>query len=194
MDVYVTAKTIKKLREEKHMTQHDLAKQIDVSDKTISKWETARGLPDISLIEPLAKALGVSVIELLSGEYKINQNISCNVKRSKFYVCPVCGNIIHTTGAAVVSCCGITLPELEPEQVDEAHPMEVLYTDARHYVRMEHPMTKNHYISWMAYVTDGHFEMKKLYPEGNAEADFLCRGHGLIFGYCNRHGLFVQKV
>lgn len=194
MNVYVTAKTIKKLREERHMTQTGLAELIGVSDKAISKWETARGLPDISLIEPLAKALGVSVIELISGEYRINQNISCNVKRSKIYVCPVCGNIIHATGAAVVSCCGITLPELEPEQADEEHFMEVVDTDARHDVRMEHPMTKDHYISWMAYVTDGRFEMKKLYPEGSAEADFLGRGHGLIFSYCNRHGLFVRKV
>lgn len=51
------------------MTQIELARKINVSDKTISKWETGKGLPDISLIETLAKALNVSVIELMSGEY-----------------------------------------------------------------------------------------------------------------------------
>lgn len=194
MDAYITAKSIRTLREEKHITQNELAEKLGVSNKTISKWETARGLPDISLIEPLARALGVSVIELINGEYRTNENVSCNVKKSKFYVCPVCGNIIHTTGAAVVSCCGITLPEAEAEEPDPAHEWEVVYTDARHYVRMDHPMTREHHISFIAYVTDGHFEMKKLYPEGGAEADFLARGHGWLYAYCNQHGPFRKRV
>ena len=182
MDTYITARSIKRLREEKRITQSELAEKLGVSSKAVSKWETARGLPDISLIEPLAKALGVSVIELMNGDYRINENVACNLKKSKFYVCPVCGNVMHTTGAAVVSCCGITLPEAEPEEGDECH------------VSLSHPMTKEHYISFIAYVTDGHFEMKKLYPEGNAEADFLGRGHGLIIAYCNQHGLYQSRV
>ncbi|MGC2871795.1 helix-turn-helix domain-containing protein [Ihubacter sp. rT4E-8] len=194
MDTYITARSIKRLREEKRITQSELAEKLGVSSKAVSKWETARGLPDISLIEPLAKALGVSVIELMNGDYRINENVACNLKKSKFYVCPVCGNVMHTTGAAVVSCCGITLPEAEPEEGDECHKLTVSYTDSRHYVSLSHPMTKEHYISFIAYVTDGHFEMKKLYPEGNAEADFLGRGHGLIIAYCNQHGLYQSRV
>lgn len=194
MDTYITARSIKRLREEKQITQSELAEKLGVSSKAVSKWETARGLPDISLIEPLAKALGVSVIELMNGDYRINENVACNLKKSKFYVCPVCGNVMHTTGAAVVSCCGITLPEAEPEEGDECHRLTVSYTDSRHYVSLSHPMTKEHYISFIAYVTDGHFEMKKLYPEGNAEADFLGRGHGLIIAYCNQHGLYQARV
>ena len=198
MDTYVTARSVKKLREEKRMTQNELADQLGVSSKTVSKWETARGLPDISLIEPLAKALGVSVIELINGDYRINENAACNLKRSKLYVCPVCGNVIHAAGAAVISCCGITLPEAEAENGtedgDATHHLEVMYTDSRHYVKLSHPMTKEHYISFIAYITDGHFEMKKLYPEGSAEADFLGRGHGLIVAYCNQHGLYQVRV
>lgn len=198
MDTYVTARSVKRLREEKRMTQNELADQLGVSSKTVSKWETARGLPDISLIEPLAKALGVSVIELINGDYRINENAACNLKRSKFYVCPVCGNVIHAAGAAVISCCGITLPEAEAENGTEdgdvTHHLEVMYTDSRHYVKLSHPMTKEHYISFIAYITDGHFEMKKLYPEGSAEADFLGRGHGLIVAYCNQHGLYQVRV
>ena len=65
MNLYVTGNTIKQLREQKKMTQAELADKIDVSSKTISKWETAKGLPDISLLEPLSAALGVSVMELI---------------------------------------------------------------------------------------------------------------------------------
>ena len=74
MNTYITGATIKKLREMKGLTQQQLAEEIGVSSKAISKWETAKGLPDISLIEPLSKALGVSVMELMSGETVINKN------------------------------------------------------------------------------------------------------------------------
>ena len=68
MDKYVTGAVIRKLREDKKMTQEELAGKLFVSSKAVSKWETGQGFPDVSLIEPLAKALGISVIELLSGE------------------------------------------------------------------------------------------------------------------------------
>ena len=118
MDCYVTGGAIKRLRENKGITQQQLAEKIGVSSKAVSKWETAKGLPDITLIEPLAKALGVSVAELMSGERVVNGNTSANMLRAKFYVCPVCGNVLHSTGGAVISCCGITLPPLETEECD----------------------------------------------------------------------------
>ena len=71
MEQYVTGAAIKALREKKGLTQRDLAEQIGVSDKTISKWETGKGLPDITLLEPLSAALGISVTELLAGDRKI---------------------------------------------------------------------------------------------------------------------------
>ena len=74
-----------------HLTQLELANIIGVSDKTISKWETGKGLPDISLIEPLSKALKVSIIELMSGECITNHNRVSNMLKSKFSVCPICG-------------------------------------------------------------------------------------------------------
>ena len=106
MNTYVTGNTVKHLREKRNMTQAELAEKIGVSSKTISKWETAKGLPDISLLQPLSQALGISVIELMNGEHIVNNNISANMLRSKFYVCPICGNAIHTLGNALVSCCG----------------------------------------------------------------------------------------
>ena len=194
MNTYITGPTIKSLREAKGITQSDLAEKIGVSSQAISKWETAKGLPDITLIEPLSKALGVSVMELMSGDTVINRNVSCNLLRSKFYVCPVCGNIIHSSGEAVISCCGISLPPLEAEEVDENHEICIEKVEDENFVTVNHPMEKSHYISFIAYVTGDKMNLVKLYPEGNAETRFQLRGPGFIYIYCNKHGLMKQRI
>lgn len=194
MNTYITGTTIKHLREAKGLTQGELAERIGVSSKAVSKWETAKGLPDISLIEPLARALGVSVMELMSGDTVINKNISSNILRSKFYVCPVCGNIIRTTGETVISCCGITLPPLEAEDTDDEHIVTVEKTEDENFVTVLHEMTKNHFISFVAYVNSDSVQFIKLYPEGNAQARFRFRGRGYLYIYCNKHGLMKVKV
>ncbi len=194
MDNYITGTVIKKLREEKGITQSALAQMIGVSPKAVSKWETAKGLPDITLIEPLSNALGVSVMELMSGDTVINKNISSNMLRSKFYVCPVCGNVIHTTGEALVSCCGITLIPLEPEESDEEHNIEIEKVEDEYYVTVAHPMTKAHFISFMVHITTDRVQFQKFYPEGNAETRLSLRGRGYLYIYCNRHGLIKKKI
>ena len=193
MNTYVTGATIRQLREKRKLTQAELAERIGVSSKTVSKWETAKGLPDISLLEPLAQALGISVIELMNGEHITNRNISANMLRSKFYVCPVCGNILHSTGNAVVSCCGITLPPLEAEEPDADHAITIENVEDEHFVTIRHPMTKEHFISFVAFVTSDRIQLVKLYPEGNAETRLQLRGMGKIYYFCNRHGLFGTK-
>lgn len=194
MNHYITGTTIKKLREKKKITQAELGSILGVSDKTISKWETSKGLPDITLIEPLAKALDISILELFTGEYVTNQNISANIARSKLYVCPMCGNIIHTTGEAVISCCGIILPVLEAEEEEKDHTIQIEKVEDESFVTVHHEMTKEHYISFLAYLTSNKWEMVKLYAEGNAEARFSIRGHGIIYIYCNRHGLMKKRI
>lgn len=194
MNTYITGATIKDLREAKGITQQQLAERIGVSSKAVSKWETAKGLPDITLIEPLAKSLGVSVIELMSGETVVNKNMSANILRSKFYVCPVCGNAIHTTGDTVVSCCGIALPPLEAEDIDCDHSITVQKVEDEHFVAVNHEMTKTHFVSFIAYLTSDRIQFVKLYPEGNAETRFQLRGRGYIYIYCNKHGLMRIKV
>ena len=194
MNTYVTGTTIKQLREAKNLTQAELAEKIGVSSKTVSKWETAKGLPDISLLQPLAQALGISVIELMNGEHIMNKNISGNMLRCKFYVCPVCGNIIHSTGNTVVSCCGITLPALEAEEADDDHTVTIENVEDEHFVTIHHPMEKQHFISFVAYVTSDRLQLVKFYPEGNAETRLQLRGLGMLYYYCNRHGLFRKKA
>ena len=193
MNNYVTGAVIKQLREKCGMTQSELGERIGVSDKTFSKWETAKGLPDISLLQPLAQTLGVSVIELMNGEPIANKNISANLLRSKFYVCPVCGNAIHCSGDAVVSCCGVTLPALGAEEPDDNHSILIEAVEDEHFITIEHPMTKQHYISFIIFVTTDRFQMVKLYPEGDAQTRFRRHGHGFLYYYCNQHGLFKQK-
>ena len=74
MNQYVTGAAIKKLREKQQLTQAELAELLGVSDRTVSKWETGRGFPDITFIESLARFLKVSVVELFSGEEVENLN------------------------------------------------------------------------------------------------------------------------
>lgn len=193
MDKYVTGAVIRKLRENKKMTQEELADSLFVSSKAVSKWETGQGFPDISLIEPLAKALDISVIELFSGEDIQNRNRSSNMLKSRFYVCPVCGNAVRSTGEALISCCGITLPPLEPENTEPEHDIRVETVEDEYYVTIDHPMRKDHYISFLAAASDSRVQFAKLYPEGNAEARFKINGVRKFYAYCNRHGLFQLK-
>lgn len=193
MDKYVTGAVIRRLREKKKMTQEDLAGKLYVSGKAVSKWETGQGFPDISLLEPLAKALDISVIELLSGEDVQNRNRTFNMMRGKFYVCPVCGNVIRSTGEALISCCGITLPPVDPEPEDEEHRIHVETVEDEYYVTVDHPMTKDHYISFLVAVTDIGIQFVKLYPEGNAEARFKINRMRKLYAFCNRHGLFERR-
>jgi len=194
MDQYVTGAAIRRLREEKNMTQAELADRVGVSDKAVSKWENGKGLPDITLLEPLASVLGISTIELLSGDDIKNGNRSSNMLRSSFYVCPVCGNILHSMGETVVSCCGITLPPLASENFDEEHQLQVELVEDEWFVSMDHPMTKTHYISFLAVASEDRLQMVKLYPEGNAQARFKIGGMRYIYAYCNRDGLFRGRI
>lgn len=240
MTSYISGTSIRSLRERAQMTQRQLADQLGITDKAVSKWETGRGLPDITLVEPLAAALGVSVAELLSGEQIVNANRAGNLLRAKFYVCPLCGNVIHATGEASISCCGIALPALEvenavdgkipaaleslavasvhvasegqaaatsvsPDRVADssagaeaaaqsAHLPRVEVADGEVYLATEHPMGKDHFISFMAYVTTDQLFFRKLYSEQTADARFPYRGPGTLFAFCNRHGLFACRI
>lgn len=194
MNQYVTGAVIRELREKNKMTQLQLAERLGVSDKTVSKWETAKGYPDITLLEPIAAVFKISVTELISGNTVHNANVSANMLRSKFYVCPVCGNVIHSMGEAAIHCHGILLTPLEAEPADERHKIVIERVEDEYYVRIDHSMTKEHYISFAAAASSDEVQMVKLYQEGNAEARFKIRGVRRIFYYCNRDGLFSRSL
>lgn len=194
MNQYVTGTIIRELREKKGLTQAELAERLYVSDKTVSKWENAKGYPDISLLEPIANVFGVSVAELLSGRAVSNLNVSANMMRSKFYVCPVCGNVIHCMGEAVIHCHGVLLTPAQAEDADARHEITLESVEDEYFVRIEHDMTKAHYISFIAALSSDGLQMTKLYPEGAAEARIKARDLKRIYFYCNRDGLFFHEV
>ena len=194
MNQYVTGTVIKELREKHHLTQAELAKKLNVSDKTVSKWETAKGYPDLSLLEPIANVFGISIAELLSGYAVENVNVSANMLRSKFYVCPICGNIIHSMGEAVIHCHGVLLTPCQAEESDENHKILIERVEDEFYVQVEHEMSKQHYISFVAALSSDKIQMTRLYPEGNAETRFKINGVKKILFYCNRDGLFSINV
>lgn len=194
MSQYVTGAVIKALREKCHYTQAELAEKLNISDKTVSKWETAKGYPDISLLEPLSKVLGVSIAELLSGNAVNNVNVSANMMRSVFYICPVCGNIIHSMGEAVIHCHGILLTPCQAEEADKNHKIVIEEIEDEYFVHIEHEMTKQHYISFIAALSSDKIQMIRLYPEGKVEGRFKINGVKKFIFYCNRDGLFSVNI
>lgn len=194
MNQYVTGAVIKELREKNKLTQNELAAKLSVSDKTISKWETGKGYPDISLLEPIANVFGISITELLSGNTITNMNVSANMLRSKFYVCPVCGNVIHSMGEMTISCHGVQLLPEQAELSDENHMILIERIEDEYYVQIDHDMTKGHYISFVAALSSDGVQIIKLYPESKAETRLKIRGVKRIYCFCNRDGLFYIDV
>ena len=70
MDKERTGQLITELRKEKGLTQKQLAEALNVTDKAVSKWERGLSFPDISMLEPISQTLDISIMELLAGERK----------------------------------------------------------------------------------------------------------------------------
>ncbi|MDO4805746.1 MAG: helix-turn-helix domain-containing protein [Coriobacteriales bacterium] len=194
MDRYLTGATIRGLREKRGMTQVQLASLLSVSDKAVSKWETGAGYPDITLLEPIANALRVSVAELLSGLAVENANVSANMLRSRFYVCPICKNTVHAMGEAHISCHGIPLPPLVAEPAADEHAMHASCTGDELFVWADHDMDKRHHVVFVAAVSPDCVQVKRLYAEGPAEAHFRRSGVRDLYLYCNKDGLYSCRL
>ena len=147
MNAQTVGNIIKELREDKGMTQMQLAERLNVSDKTVSKWENGGGYPDITQIEPLIRTL------------IWNQFTAKKVK--------------------------------EP---DDAHMPTIENVEDEYYIRFNHPMTKEHYISFVAAVADNGVEIIKMYPESNPELRIRRSRTRYIYFFCNQHGMFRFKI
>lgn len=187
-----TGQLILQLRKEMNLTQKQLADTLCISDKTVSKWERDMGLPDISLIDPLAKALCVDQSRLLAGELGQNHADIGNMKRLHFYLCPHCGNLLTSTTHSTLSCCGRPLTPLEAQPCDPDHAPQITQVEYDDFITFSHPMSKDHFISFVAWVTDDRVLLVKLYPEQNAQVRFAQMRRGKLYFYCTRHGLFVK--
>lgn len=194
MDLTKTGKLIAQLRREKGLTQKNVADSLGICAKTDSKWETGHGFPDVSLISGLSQIFQVDITKLLEGEMpQINPEVG-NVKRTKFYVCEKCGNILTSTGKAEIVCCGRKLSPLTAKEADEAHKLNPQKIEDDYYITFFHPMTKEHYISFVSYVRFDRVLTVKLYPEQDAEVRFGQMRGGKLYYYCNTHGLFEITI
>lgn len=190
MDLSKTGNLIAQLRREKALTQKDVAKRLGICSKTVSKWETGHGFPDISLISQLSKIFEVDISKLLEGELPQIKTEAVNVKRTKFYVCEKCGNLLTSVGNAEIVCCGRKLSPLQAKKADEAHELNIQNIENEYYITFSHPMTKEHYISFISYVRFDRVLTIKLYPEQGGELRFPQMRGGKMYYYCNMHGLF----
>lgn len=194
MDTNQIGNLIYTLRKEKNLTQLQLAERMNISDKTISKWERGLGCPDISLLPELTKILEINIEELLSGKLDMNDITGGNMKNTKFYICPQCGNIITSTECAAISCCGKKLSASEPIKAKDTEKLNVEIIENDYFITTQHEMTKEHYISFVALLTGDSLILKKQYPEWNLQSRFPTLTHGKLIWYCTKHGLFYQLI
>ena len=194
MDLSKTGKLILTLRRECGYTQREVAEKIGVCPKTVSKWETGRGFPDVSIVGKLSAILGVDISGLISGEMPQTKSEAGDMKKTKFYVCEKCGNLLTSTGNAEVICCGRKLTQLEAKESDDEHGINVDFIEDDFYITFSHPMTKEHYISFISYVRFDRVLTLRLYPEQDGEVRFPRMRGGKMYYYCNTHGLFEIKI
>lgn len=116
------------------------------------------------------------------------------MKNTKYFVCPTCHNISLCTGEAELSCCGKKLTVQELKKAEESEKLSVQVIEDDWYITSSHPMTKNHYISFVAFATGDRINLIKQYPEWDLTVRIPKRGHGMLIWYCTDHGLFYQLV
>lgn len=185
---------IRTLRQERSMTQKQLAGQMNISDKTVSKWERGAGLPDISLIPELSRLLGVDMENLLAGDLSPNELVGGNMKNTKYFVCPSCGSLTFCTGKAEISCCGKKLSALTLKKAEEEEKLSVEEMEDDWYIASDHPMEKDCYISFLAFAAGDRIQVIKQYPEWNLSVRIPKRGHGMLIWYSTRQGLLYQLL
>ena len=194
MDTIKIGKLIYKLRKENNMTQLQLAQQMNISDKTVSKWERGLGCPDLSLLTDLSKIFNIDIEKLLSGELNTNKVLNGNMKKTLFYVCPVCGNTVTAMTDTVIYCCGKKVKALIPQKATSADKLMVEYVENDFYITSNHEMKREHYIAFIALLAADNLILKKLYPEWEMQVRIPMNVHGRLFWYCNNHGLFYMDI
>lgn len=194
MDLIQNGKLLRKLRKDKGLTQKELAEKLGVVAKTVSKWETGNGFPDVSTLSALADALGVNERSLLCGSLIQNKQDSGNIKNTKFCVCPCCNSIIQGTGNFKISCCGKSLSPLQTKPFDKEHSLTITEIEDEFYIEISHEMRKEHYISFIAHLGMDRILTLRLYPEQECAVRIPKAYSGKIVYYCNKHGLFEHQI
>lgn len=194
MDQIKTGELIRKLRTDMRLTQKQLAEKLHVSDKAVSKWECGNGCPDLSLLTALSEVFGTDTDTLLTGEILKNEREKGDMKKLRFYICNDCGNIITATSDAAVTCCGNKLTALEPREAMESEMLIAEDIGGEWYITSDHEMTKDNYISFVAYVNENSVMIFKQYPEWSININLPMFRSGRLIWYCNKEGILYQKI
>jgi DNA-binding XRE family transcriptional regulator len=193
MDCGKIGRLIAKLRKEQNLTQKNIADALGIQSKTVSKWECGLGCPDLSLWSDLSTILGVDMKQLMEGEITPNKRDPGNIDRVRFYVCPSCGNILVSTGSAGIFCCGRKLEQAFPSDQSALPKITIEEIDIDYFITVDHPMTKEHYLAFAAYVKSDKIYFNHLYPEQSPSFRFPIMGGGKLHVYCTQHGLMTYS-
>ena len=193
MDNAKIGKLIYNLRKNAKLTQNQLAEKLNISDKAVSKWERGFGCPDISLLPEIANFFQVDLESLLKGELENRDILGGNMKKLKFYVCQNCKNVITSMIETNITCCG-KLKSLKVQKSTESHQLKIEKIENEFFITTEHPMKREHFISFVALLTGDTLVLKKLYPEWDLQVRLPILPYGKLFYFCTEDGLFCQDV
>ena len=187
---------ILKLRKEKGITQQQLGDALGITAKAVSKWENGAGLPDIALVTALADYFGVDSRVILDGSIAENSPDMGNMKKTKIMICPLCGGISAASEGMTVTCCGRVLEPADPVKTseDDEHYIEAEIVEDEWFLTSNHEMTKEHHITFIAYLSGDRIEIVRQYPEWEMQTRIKKRGHGRLICGCSRHGLFSRTI
>ncbi|MCM3163399.1 helix-turn-helix domain-containing protein [Metabacillus litoralis] len=194
MDNSKVGNLIYNLRKEKGLTQKQLADSMNISDRTISKWERGYGCPDVTLLPSLSSILGVNIENILEGELASNDFVGGNMKRSNYFVCPSCHNIVLATGDIDISCCGRKVERLVVKKATDEEKLSITEIDSELFISSDHPMTKDHYISFIALATGDSVQIMKQYPEWGLQTHLPKHKHGKLLWFDTQFGLYYQLI
>ena len=194
MDLIIRGQLLRQLRKEKKLTQKQLAEKLGVVPKTVSKWETGNGFPDVSMLPVLADIFDVNERSLLTGRLTENNATTCNPKRTQFYVCPHCGSVMQGMGACLITCCDKRLSPLPSLPANDEHALKITEIDNEFYIEIPHEMSKAHSIRFVSYIGFDKVLTTYLYPEQDYAVRIPKAYDGKIVYYCNQHGLFEYPL
>lgn len=194
MDCAKIGRLIAQLRKEKGLTQQNIADALNISNKTVSKWECGLGCPDVALWPELSVIFGADMAQMMEGEITLNRPDGGNIDKIRFYVCPACQNVLVSTGASSIFCCGRKLEQLTPKLDENTPHITVEIIDVDYFITIDHEMIRTHYILFAAYVKSDKVFLTRLYPEQSATVRIPYISGGKLYLYCVRHGLTVCSI
>lgn len=147
-----------------------------------------------TLAARISQIFGVDLARLLQGDLTPNELVGGNMKKLNYYVCPVCGGLSFCTGTPELSCCGRKLTPLQPRKASKEEQLLAEPVENDWFIRGDHPMRKDDYISFLAFATGDRLQVVKQYPEWDLQVRIPGRSHGTLLWYSQRLGLLYQLL